>query len=85
MTENSTTTIVTGSSSGQVMCQKRCQGLAPSIAAASFRSGLIVCRPASSEIAKNGTPRQMLTMMIDSIARSPSPSQLIAERMKPVW
>ena len=84
MTEKSITTMVTGSSSGQVMYQKRCKGRAPSIAAASFKSGLIVCRPASSEIAKNGTPRQMLTMMIESMARSPSPSQLMATRIMPV-
>jgi hypothetical protein len=30
--------MVTGSSSGQVTCQNRCQGLAPSMAAASFSS-----------------------------------------------
>jgi hypothetical protein len=34
-------------------------------------------------MAKNGTPRQMLTMMIDSIARSASPSQLMGRLMAP--
>src|SRR6188768_3653228 len=75
--------MVTGSSSGQVTYQKRFHGRAPSMAAASFSSGLMVCRPASSEMAKNGTPRQMLTMMIEVMARSGSPSQLMRWVMKP--
>src|SRR5260370_31691971 len=77
--------MVTGSSSGQVMCQNRCQGLAPSMAAASFSSGLMVCRPASRLMAKNGTPRQMLTMMIEVMARSGSRSQLMGAVMIPRW
>ena len=77
--------MVTGSSRGQVTCQKRCQGRAPSMAAASCSSGLIVCRPASRLMAKNGTPRQTLTMMIEVIARSGSPSQLMRCVMKPSW
>ena len=85
MIENSTTTIVTGRSSGQVMCQKRCHGRAPSIAAASLSSGLMVCRPARRLMAKNGTPRQTLTTMIENIARSGSPSQLIERLMSPSW
>ena len=51
MTENKTMTNVTGNSNGQVTCRKRCQALAPSIAAASCSSGLIVCKPASKLIA----------------------------------
>ncbi len=51
MTENSTMTIVTGSSNGQVTWRKRCQARAPSIAAASCSSGLIVCSPANRLIA----------------------------------
>ena len=77
--------MVTGSSSGQVTCQKRCQGLAPSMAAASLSSGLMVCRPASRLMAKNGTPRQMLTMMIEIMARSGSPSQLMRPVITPSW
>ena len=61
--------MVTGKSSGQVTCQKRCHGRAPSIAAASCSSGLMVCSPASRLIAKNGTPRQTLTMMTEISAR----------------
>src|SRR5438094_8925594 len=63
MIENTTTTSVTGLSSGQVTCQERFQPLAPSSEAASCRSGLIVCNPASSVIAKNGMPRHVLTTM----------------------
>jgi hypothetical protein len=37
---------------GRVTRQKRCQALAPSISAASCRSGLTVCRPASRVMAK---------------------------------
>src|SRR5512134_3923592 len=70
ITENTTTTSVTGRSSGQVTCQKRCHALAPSSAAASCRSGLIVCRPASSVIAKNGVPRQVLTTIAHHMAQS---------------
>src|SRR5687767_15928393 len=71
ITENTTTTSVTGRSSGQVTCQKRFQALAPSSAAASCRSGLMVCRPASSVIAKKGMPRQVLTATAHHIAQSP--------------
>ena len=77
--------MVTGSSSGQVTYQKRFHGRAPSIAAASFSSGLMVCRPASRLMAKNGTPRQMLTTMIEVMARSGSPSQLMRWVMMPSW
>src|SRR5579871_1892286 len=75
--------MVTGRSSGQVTYQKRFHGRAPSIAAASLSSGLMVCRPASRLMAKNGTPRQMLTMMIEVMARLGSPSQLMRALMKP--
>ena len=51
MTEKSVTTIVTGRSSGQVIRQKRCQALAPSMAAASWSSGLTVWSPARSVMA----------------------------------
>jgi len=61
MIEKTTTTSVTGFRSGQVTCQKRCQPLAPSREAASCRSGLIVCSPASSVMAKKGMPRQVFT------------------------
>src|SRR5436190_8496286 len=77
--------MVTGSKSGQVTYQKRFHGRAPSMAAASFSSGLMVCRPASSEMAKNGTPRQILTTMIEVMARSGSPSQLMRWVMNPSW
>ncbi len=70
-------------SSGQVTCQNRAQGRAPSIAAASWSSGLMVCRPASRVMAKKGTPRQILMTMIDVMARSGSPSQLMRVVISP--
>jgi hypothetical protein len=36
-------------------------------------------------MAKNGTPRQMLTTMIDIIARSGSPSQLMRPLIRLRW
>src|SRR5512134_1363035 len=85
ITENTTTTSVTGSSSGQVTCQKRCQALAPSSAAASWRSGLIVCSPASSVMAKNGIPRQVLTSTAHHIAQSPSDKNGNRSVITPEW
>src|SRR2546430_5269014 len=67
MTEKTTTTIVTGLRSGHVTYQKRFQPLAPSSDDASCRSGLIVCSPASSVIAKNGMPRHVLTTIAHHI------------------
>src|SRR5215467_12970146 len=72
MTENTTTTSVTGLSSGHVTCQNRFQPLAPSRAAASCRSGLMVCSPASSVIAKNGMPRQVFTTIAHQSPYTPS-------------
>src|SRR5438046_7571765 len=71
MTEKPTTTIVTGLRSGHVTYQKRFQPLAPSSDDASCRSVLIVCSPASSVIAKNGMPRQVLTTIAHQSAQSP--------------
>ena len=45
----------------------------------------MVCSPASRLMAKNGTPRQMLTIMIEIIARSGSPSQLMRPVIRPSW
>src|SRR5437762_5697896 len=72
ITEKTTTTTVTGLSSGHVTCQKRCQPFAPSRDAASCRSGLIVCSPASRVIAKNGMPRHVLTTIAHHIPYTPS-------------
>ena len=55
MMEKTTTTMVTGLSSGHVTCQKRFQPLAPSSEAASCRSGLMVWSPASKVMAKRIT------------------------------
>src|SRR5438876_6576110 len=72
MTEKTTTTIVTGLRSGHVTYQKRFQPLAPSSDDASCRSGLIVCSPASSVIAKNGMPRHVLTTIAHHMPYVPS-------------
>ena len=62
-----------GVSSGNVMNRKRCHPVAPSIAAASYNEGEIVCSPASSEIATNGIPRQTLAAIVDPRAIHGSP------------
>src|SRR5881409_1142159 len=84
MIENTTTTSVTGLSSGHVTCQKRFQPLAPSSDADSCRSGLIVCSPASSVIAKNGMPRHVFTAMAHHMPYTPSERNGILVTMKPV-
>src|SRR5690242_286254 len=84
MIEKTTTTSVTGLSNGHVTCQKRCQPLAPAREAASCRSVLMVCSPASSVIAKKGMPRQVLTAMAHHIPYTPLERNGILSTMKPV-
>src|SRR3972149_1842061 len=84
MTEKTTTTMVTGFSSGQVTCQKRRQAFAPSREAASWRSGLIVWRPARSVIAKNGIPRHVFTTIAHHSAHVPSERNGSFVTMSPV-
>src|SRR5438067_2308384 len=67
-TENVITTAMMGVKSGSVTWRKRCHGVAPSSAAASYSEGEIVCSPASRVMATNGTPRQILANMVDSRA-----------------
>src|SRR3989338_4114311 len=83
MMEKTTTTMVTGLSSGQVTCQKRFQPLAPSREAASWRSGLMVCRPASNVMAKKGMPRHVLITMAHHMAQAPSERNGCLVTMKP--
>src|SRR5215510_3594534 len=85
MTEKTTTTRVTGLSSGHVTCQKRCQPLAPSRDAASCSSELMVCSPASSVMAKNGMPRHVLTTMAHHMPQVPSERNGSLLVMNPVW
>ena len=54
---------LTDRSPGRVTCRKRCQALAPSISAASYRAPSMDCSPPSSETIMNGTPHQVLTMI----------------------
>src|SRR5262245_8974723 len=85
MTENTTTTIVTGLRSGQVTFQKRFHPFAPSSDAASWRSGLMVCKPARSVIAKNGMPRQVFTTMAHHMAYAPSDRKGTLVTINPLW
>src|SRR5665647_1670544 len=66
------------------MKRKRCQGVAPSMVAASYSDGDTVCRPASSVIATNGTPRQMLAKITDQRAFQTSPRKLMFSVMRPM-
>ena len=74
----------TGFRSGHVTCQNRFQPFAPSSEAASCKSVLIVCRPASRVIAKNGMPRQVLTAIAHQSAQSPLDKNGSLVTMKPV-
>jgi hypothetical protein len=68
MVEKRITTASTGLMRGSVTCQKRPHEPAPSTSAASRNSRGTAIRPASTVIAKNGSPRQTLTMMTAAIA-----------------
>src|SRR3981189_1256433 len=57
--------------------------LAPSRVAASYSEGCTVCRPASSVIATNGTPRQMLAKITQIPAQVESPRKLIFSHIRP--
>src|SRR5476649_1486282 len=59
------------------MKRKRCQDVAPSMVAASYRDGDTVCNPARSVIATNGTPRQTLAKITDQRAFQTSPRKSI--------
>ena len=76
-----TTTI--GRSIGSVMYQKRPSTPAPSTRAASYSSSGMACRPASSMMAKKGTPRQTLVAMTAGMARLGFESQATFSVMRP--
>jgi hypothetical protein len=84
MIENTTTTMVIGFNRGQVTCQNRFQPLAPSSEAASWRSGLIVWRPASRVMAKNGMPRHVFTTIAHQSPYTPSDRKGSLVTMNPV-
>src|SRR5947209_13373134 len=65
------------------MKRKRCQVDAPSSVAASYSDGDTVCKPASSVIATNGTPRQMLAKITQKRAQLASPRKLMFWVMTP--
>src|SRR3984885_11327051 len=64
--------------------RKRCQLVAPSRVAASYREGDTVCRPASKVIATNGTPRQILAKITLPRARLASPRKLMLWSIRPI-
>src|ERR1700761_9730882 len=65
------------------MWRNICQRVAPSSVAASYSDGETVCRPASSVIATNGTPRQMLAKITQIRAQVVSPRKLMFWVMRP--
>src|SRR5262252_10993552 len=67
------------------MWRKRCHGVAPSMVAASYSEGDTVCSPASSVIATNGTPRQMLAKITDQRAFQMSPRKSILVVIRPIF
>src|SRR6266446_5967502 len=68
-TEKVITTAMIGVSNGKVMWRNICQRLAPSRVDASYSDAGTVCRPASSVIATNGTPRQILAKITENRAQ----------------
>ena len=62
-----TPTTIVNFSSGRVMCQKLCQGEAPSTRALSYSSWGIDCSPASSTSIMNGVLCQTSTSTTDTI------------------
>ena len=82
-TENVMTTAMIGVSIGSVMKRKRCQPVAPSSDAASCSDCGMVCRPASSEMATKGMPRQTLAAITEARALLGSPRKLIGPSIQP--
>ena len=82
-TEKVITTAMIGVSSGRVIRRKRCHEVAPSSAAASFSDCGMVCRPARSEMATKGMPRQTLAAITDQRAFHGSPRKLIGCEIQP--
>src|SRR5690606_32128912 len=58
--------------------------VAPSSEAASCNDAGIVCRPASSEIATKGMPRQTLAAITEARAFSGSPRKLMGASISPI-
>src|SRR6185437_1095309 len=66
----------TARSRGNVMRQNRCQPVAPSMAADSYTSFGITCKPLYSRTRLNGMPIQTLAMITDASDQSGDVSQL---------
>src|SRR5215831_20094392 len=67
------------------MKRKRCHVVAPSRVAASYSEGDTVCSPASSVIATNGTPRQILAKITDQRAFQILPRKSILAVIRPIF
>src|SRR5215467_207464 len=67
------------------MWRKIWNRLAPSIVAASYSDGGTVCNPASSVIATNGMPRQILAKITDQRAFQTLPRKSMLLEIKPRW
>src|SRR3954471_17012243 len=65
------------------MWRNICQRVAPSSVAASYSEGCTVCRPTSSVIATNGTPRQILAKITQIRAQVVSPKKLMFCEISP--
>src|SRR3982751_5070341 len=72
-----------GARKGNVTLVKRCQGEAPSIAAASCNSDGIDFSAASSVMAKNGMPNQILATIGPHIAVEGSDRTLVGSAFSP--
>src|SRR5690242_14222082 len=66
----------TARSRGNVIRQKRCQPVAPSIAAASYTSAGMICKPLYNRTRLNGIPIQTLAMITEASDQSGDVSQL---------
>src|SRR5437868_13966658 len=84
-TEKVMTTAMIGVNRGRVTFQNCCEGVAPSIEEASYSEGGMVCRPARSEMATNGTPRRMLAAITDKRASQGSPRKSMYRSMRPIF
>ena len=74
---STTATSITGRSSGRVMRLNFCQRVAPSTSAASYRSGAIGCKPASSNSVIVGTIFQVSARMTTCIVQNVSLSHAL--------
>src|SRR5438046_438274 len=83
MVRSMTVITMVGARNGSVTLVKRCQGEAPSMAAASCSSDGIDFSAASSVMAKKGTPNQMLATIGPHMAVAGSDNTLVGSAFSP--